>query len=76
MEGGTKVNKLTFIIVSWKGDEKYIATPCRLLRIMNSYGTCPVETLYTSLTSFKGMISVGLQNSVGEIDHVLIYGID
>src|SRR5258708_801854 len=55
----------TFTIVSRIGDEKYKVTPCRLLRIMNSYGSCP-EMLYMSLTSLNEIISVDLHANEGE----------
>jgi hypothetical protein len=42
--------------------------------MINSCASCPIdETLYTSLTSVKGMISVDLQERPGEIDCARTY---
>jgi hypothetical protein len=56
----------TFTIVSRIGDKTYKMTPCRLLRMINLYGSCPVETLYMSLTSLNEIISVDLHANEGE----------
>lgn len=61
------------MIDSRSGEEKYNVIPCRLLRIMNSHGSWPVETLYTSLTSVNEIISVDLQDRDVEIDCALTY---
>ena len=48
------------MIASRIGEEKYNVIPWRIFRMINSSGSCPVDTLYTSLISAKDTISVSL----------------
>ena len=49
------------MIESRIGEEKYSVIPWRIFRMMNSSGSCPVDTLYTSLMSANDTISVSLR---------------
>ena len=68
-------NGQTIMIESLSGDRKYTVSPCRLRRMINSFSSWPVDILYMSLTSEKGMISIDLHERPGDIGCVLTYGL-